>query len=127
MITDLLAGSGSDADFLNLFGDNYEANQSAYDVADNGGVSTTNDVTTVTSPGWFSSLTSVLNQGVQLAGTVGTVAGIFTDKPGKTSAAKNTAANTTPGAGAASGLKSFLPWIIGGIVAVAGLVLLLRK
>lgn len=121
---DLIGGYGSDADFLAEYGDYYIENQSLYDVADNGSVQSANGVTEVKSPNWFSSLTGVLNQGVELAGTVGSAIGIFTDKPGRTSAAQQTAANTQPGAVPVSG-KSFLPWILGGIAVVVGLVVVL--
>ena len=124
MEEDLINGDGSSADFLNAYGDQYAANQSGYDVADNGRLTKTDTSASTSSPSWYNSLTGLLNQGVSLAGTVGSAVAPFTNKTGSTSAANNTTANTT---GGATGSSSTLLWVIGGAIALVAVWLLTRK
>jgi hypothetical protein len=127
--TDLVSGDGSLADFTNLFGGNVEANQSAFDAADNGSaVQNGNGTATQTAPSWLGSLTGLLTTGAKLASTGITVAN---ELNGKTTAPASTSA--TPSKQASNGSaattsmsKTFL--IIGAaVVGLLVLMLALRK
>ena len=93
-IINALSGRGSDADFVNLFGDNYAYNQTAFDAADNGTVSKGAGTATVNSPSWMQSLTSIFGTAANVTGTVLELTG-NTTKPATAVAKPSAAAPAT--------------------------------
>lgn len=119
----LLSGDGSEADFLNAYGSSYEANQSAFDVADNGKVTSTDTTTTVNSPSWASSLGS-------LFGLAGQGAAVVTAFTGKTTAPAATVAQPTAGVGTpagSGGMSTMLMVGIGLALAVVAFLVIKRR
>ena len=119
MEDDMLSGDGTEADFVNSYGGSYVANQTPYDAADNGLVTQSNGTTSVSSPSWTSSLTSLFGLATQGAGTVGQLTG-------KTTAPAATVAS--PASGTAASATSQTMLFIGLVVAaIVGAFLFFRK
>lgn len=114
----LVNGDGDTTDFSTQYGAQYVASQTPYDSVDNGTITQTGSGNTTTAtytpPSWLTGITGLLNAGAPVASTVGTAVSAFTNKPGSTSAANATKANTV--GGALSGFSSYLPWIIGAAI-----------
>jgi predicted lipid-binding transport protein (Tim44 family) len=117
---DMLAGNGSEADFLNAYGSSYEDNQTAFDVADNGKVTSTDTTTTVNSPGWASSLSS-------LFGLASTGANVVSALTGKTTAPAATVAAPAAGTSVSSGGMSTMLLVGIGLALLVGAFLFFRR
>jgi hypothetical protein len=104
----LINGNGSTPDFVDQWGANAVANQSAADVADNGNIATGK------APSWYQTLTGVVQGGLAVANAV-----VPLTQSGSTTAPSTKEVQTTKQpAPASSSLTSKLPWLIGGVVAV---------
>lgn len=117
----LLNGDGSVADFTNSYGQNYLYNQTGYDMADNGAITQNGTSTTASSPSWLTGLTGLLNGLVPLASTVKS----FTSTPSTTSAGALTANQVRPPTTTTA--ANFMPWIIGGAVALLAVVFIVKR
>ena len=133
MEEDLINGNGNSADYLANAGDSYGANYTSYDTADNGAVSQGSGGTSVSSPGWFSSLTGIFGQAATAATPIlQQAAQRASTSLTNPAPAAPTAGGTAVQSGSPTGSRSgtamtYLPWIIG--AAALGLVgiLALRK
>ncbi len=122
----LLSGNGTTADYNQAIGGDgsaYVANQTPYDVADNGAVSTTPTSSTSAAPTWLSALTSL---GSGVTAVTGAVSPLINGKPANSPA--NPGAQPNASGTVATATASKLPWIIGGvIVVILGVVLFWKK
>lgn len=124
----MLTASDNPADYLNYMMPGYTANQTAYDAADNGLVTSSGGSTTITAPTWGQSLLNLFGSAAEIAGTV---APLINGKPASSPAnpaAKTTAQGTAPATATATPSNKTLWWIVGGAVAaVLAAVLMFRK
>ena len=128
--SDLISGDGSIASELNSdsgAGANYIANQTPFDVAENGQVTQSpaaggGTTTTVNPPGWLSSLTSVFQMAGQAAPVVQALTGSTTTPATKV----NTPGAGTPSGTAAASSSSKMLYIVLAIAAAALAVLFLH-
>lgn len=118
----LLSGDGTAADFLNSTGADaiYEDNQSVGDALDNGTVTSTGTSTTVSTPSWQNTLTSLF--------TVAN-AGVSTVQPllGSTTGGTPTTATKTATTATTSSSSSTTIWIILAVAAAVAAFLFLKK
>ena len=121
----VLSGDGSIADELNSdtgAGENYVANQTPFDVAENGQVTQIGNSTTVNPPGWLDSLTSIYKVATQVAPLVTNLSGSTTTPATKV----NTPGAGTPSSGTAASSSSKMLYIVLAIAAAALAVLFLH-
>jgi hypothetical protein len=124
--TDLVSGQGDTADLVAGIGDNYTPNQTPFDVADNGLVSTSGNSASSSAPSWLSGLQGLVTTGSSIYGTVSQA---VNGKPGTPISKAPAGPNQTTTTPAASNPSSKSLWLIAGaaVLAVVLFVVLGRK
>ena len=117
---EMLSGDGTEADFLNSYGGSYVDNQTPYDAADNGLVTQSNGTTSVSSPSWTSSLTSLFGLATQGAGVAGQLTG-------KTTAPAAIVASPASGTAASATTSKMMLFIGLAVAAIVGAFLFFKK